>query len=76
MDGPGRAQAPGIGVGKADQGLDAALRGVLGVPSQRTWRGRSLQGRDCPGGRHLGGDFETPEAGEDIGDEEEIMEEN
>lgn len=51
-DDPGRTRVLGIGVRNGAQGLDAALRGVLVVPS-KGFGGESVQGRDCPGGRHL-----------------------
>jgi hypothetical protein len=45
------------------------------------FQAKDLEGKECPGEglpwwETFGGDFETTEAGEDIGDEEGMMEKN
>lgn len=74
MDGLGRTQALGIGVGKGDRGLNASLWGVFGF--QARGYERECLGEGLSWWEILGEDFETTEAGEDIGDEEGMMEKN
>lgn len=76
MEGPGRTQALGIGVGKGDRALNAAPWGCAWGSKQEDTNGKECLGEGLPWWETFGGDFETTKAGEDIGDEEGMIEKN